>query len=165
MLIRAECPEDESDIFAVHAAAFPTPLEARLVDALRAAGSVAVSLIAEVEGHVAGHIAFSPVTVEGAAGGLGLGPLGVRPEFQRQGVGLALAREGLAAAKASGAGFVVVLGDPAFYGRAGFRPAAEWGLVDEYGGGKAFQALELRPGSIPPGAGLVRYASEFGMVA
>jgi len=56
---------------------------------------------------------------------------------------------------------VVVLGDPAYYGRFGFLPASGWGLGDEYGGGAAFQALELRAGSIPTAGALVRYAPEF----
>ena len=56
---------------------------------------------------------------------------------------------------------MVVLGDPAYYRRFGFLPASRWGLRDEYGGKDAFQALELRPGAIPPGGGVVRYAPEF----
>jgi putative acetyltransferase len=56
---------------------------------------------------------------------------------------------------------VVVLGGPAYYRRFGFTAAAGWGLADEYGGGDAFQVLEIRAGAIPRGAGLVRYAPEF----
>ena len=59
----------------------------------------------------------------------------------------------------------MVLGEPAYYGRFGFTAAAAWGLRDEYGGGSAFQAVELRAGAIPRGAGLVRYAPEFAVVA
>ena len=69
-----------------------------------------------------------------AEDGLGLGPVAVLPEFQRRGIGGGLIRGGLAAAERLGTGFVVVLGEPAYYGRFGFRPAAEWGLRDEYGG-------------------------------
>ena len=61
-------------------------------------------------------------------------------------------------------GFVVVLGDPWYYGRFGFKPAREWALRDEYGGGDAFQALELQPGTIPTGGGTVVYAPQFAMV-
>jgi putative acetyltransferase len=57
------------------------------------------------------------------------------------------------------------MGEPAYYSRIGFRPAAEFGLSDEYGGGQAFQAIELVPGALPVGAGLVRYAPEFAAVA
>lgn len=162
-LVRAECAGDAAAIARVVEAAFPGPAEARLVEALRGAGRLAVSLVAEVEGEVVGHIAFSPVCVAGAGDGLGLAPLAVLPAHQRRGVGAALVRAGLAACAA--AGFVVVLGDPAYYARFGFAPASRWGLSDEYGGGEAFQAIELRSGAIPTGACLVRYADEFAAVS
>jgi putative acetyltransferase len=160
MVVRPEEAGDAAGIFAVHVAAFPTDAEGRLVNALRAAGRLAVSLVAEVGGRVVGHVGFSPVTVGGAAGGLGLAPLAVAPDAQRRGVGGALVRAGLAAAAASGAGFVVVLGHPAYYPRFGFRPAGGLGLGNEYGAGEAFMAAELRPGGLP-GGGLVRYGPEF----
>ena len=69
------------------------------------------------------------------------------------------------ACRATGFGWVVVLGEPAHYRRFGFRTAAEFGLADEYGGGLAFQALELIAGALPRGAGLVRYAPEFALLA
>ncbi len=161
--IRPEQPDDRAAIYAVHAAAFATPAEARIVDALRAAGRLAVSLVAETDGRIVGHIAFSPVTVAGAADGLGLGPVAVLPAFQRRGIGSTLISEGLAECARIGVGFVVVLGEPAYYGRFGFMPAAGWGLFDEYNGGAAFQAVEPRPGAIPLRAGLVRYAPEFAL--
>ncbi len=147
----------------MHAAAFPTAAEARLVDALRAAGRLSVSLVAEAAGQIVGHIGFSPVTVAGAAGGLGLAPVAVLPTFQRRGIGGKVIVEGLAECARIGAGFVVVLGEPSYYQRFGLMPAAGWGLFDEYGGGAAFQAIELRAGAIPPGSGLVRYAPEFAL--
>jgi putative acetyltransferase len=69
----------------------------------------------------------------------------------------------LAACAQAGFGFVVVLGDPAYYSRFGFRPASRWGLVDEYGGGAAFQAIELSSGSLPITGGVVRYAPSFAL--
>jgi putative acetyltransferase len=163
-LIRSEQPRDVAAIQAVHSAAFPTVLEAQLVDALRAAGRLTVSLVAEEGGRIVGHVAFSPVTIAAAADGLGLGPVAVLPEFQRRGIGGGLITCGLAAAERLGTGFVVVLGEPAYYGRFGFRPAAEWELRDEYGGGPAFQAMELRPGALAHISGLVCYAPEFALV-
>jgi putative acetyltransferase len=145
----------------VHAASFPTPGEARLVDELRAAGRLLVSLVAEAHGEVVGHVAFSPVELQGASGGVGLAPLAVLPGFRRRGVGALLVREGLAHCRGSGRGFVVVLGDPGYYRRFGFVPAARWRLCDEYGGGAAFQALELHPAAIPPSGGVLRYSPEF----
>jgi putative acetyltransferase len=155
--VRAERPGDASAIRRVHEAAFPTPAEATLVDALRTAGRLAVSLVALEADTVVGHVAFSPLD---APGGLGLAPLGVAPARQRRGIGAELVRAGLDACRAAGAAFVVVLGEPAYYARFGFAPASRWGLLDEYGGGDAFQALPLVPGGVPAGRGLVRYAPE-----
>lgn len=159
-MIRDERPGDVAAIFSVHAAAFGADAEARLVDLLRAAGRLTVSLVAESDGAVVGHVAFSPVTTT-AATGMGLAPVAVLPSHQRQGIADRMIRAGLDRCRELGAGFAVVLGDPAYYGRFGFRPAARFGLTDEYGGGENFQALELRPGGLPVGAGLVRYAPEF----
>ena len=159
VLIQPERGGDEPAITAVHAAAFGSAAEARLVEALRAAARLSISLVGEKDGRIVGHVAFSPVSVAGANDGLGLAPMAVLPAFQRQGIGRQLIAEGIA-----GAGFIVVLGEPAYYGRFGFGPAADFGLSDEYGSGAAFQVLELRPGAIPRGAGLVRYAPEFAMV-
>ena len=162
MLIRADLPDDFARIDALHRAAFPGPLEARLVRLLRKAGRLTVSLVAEVDGEIAGHVAFSPVELAGSSVGLGLAPVAVLPIHQRQGIGRELIRAGLAACSAAGCGFVVVLGDPDYYGRFfGFTRAARWRLVDEYGGGDAFQALELQPDSIPEIGGVVRYSPEF----
>lgn len=165
MNIRLEEPDDRDAIHSVHAASFPTAGEARLVDALRASGSLCVSLVAVVDGVIAGHVAFSPVAVAGATDGVGLAPVAVLPAFRRRGIAKKLIREGLEACERLEFGFVVVLGDPTYYRRCGFLPAEGWGLSDEYGGGEAFQALELRPASIPTGGGLVRYAPEFSVVS
>ena len=159
--IRPEQPGDVSAIYAVHAASFPTLGEAGLVDLLRTAGRLSVSLVAEVRETVVGHVAFSPVTVASGAIGAGLGPIAVVDSQRRQGIAAELVRVGLPACRETGFGWVVVLGDPAYYCRFGFRPAAEFRLSDEYDGGSAFQAMELLPNALPADAGLVRYAPEF----
>jgi putative acetyltransferase len=159
--IRPERAGDEAAVRAVHVGCFPTDAEARLVEALRAAGRLAVSLVAEVGGAVVGHVGFSTVTAAGGAVGAGLAPVAVAEGHRRRGVAAELVRAGLAACRAAGYGWVVVLGEPAYYARFGFRPAADFGLADEYGGGAAFQAVELVAGALPAGAGLVRYAPEF----
>ena len=164
LVVRAEQPGDTAAIRAVHELAFPGPAEARLVDALRAAGRLPISLVAEDCGVIVGHIAFSPVALAEAPDGAGLAPVAVVPLSQRRGVGGSLVREGLESCRRAGFGFVVVLGAPEYYSRFGFASASGWGLTDEYGGGPAFQALELRHGAIPFGAGLVRYAPEFALV-
>jgi putative acetyltransferase len=159
--IRCEEPADQRDLHAMHAASFPTDDEAHLVDALRAAGRLRLSFVAVDRDRVVGHVAFSPVSIAGTTDGLGLAPVAVLPGWRRQGIAAQLIRQALAACEQSGDGFIVVLGKPDYYRRFGFTPASGWGLHDEYEGGEAFQALELRAGSIPRGGGLVRYAPEF----
>jgi putative acetyltransferase len=162
--VHPERPRDVAAIHAVHAASFPTDLEARLVGLLRAAGRLPVSLVAEVGGAVVGHIAFSPVTAASGAAGAGLAPVAVAAPHRGQGIAAKLVRVGLEACRTAGFGWAVVMGEPAYYSRFGFRPAAEFGLADEYSGGPAFQAIELVPSALPIGAGLVRYAPEFAAV-
>jgi putative acetyltransferase len=159
--IRPEQPGDADAIRAVHEAAFPTPAEGALVDALRHSGRLTLSLAAVADGQIVGHIAFSPITVAGHAAGQGLAPLAVQPDHQRRGIGGRLVREGLSWCRKAAVPFVVVLGSPVYYGRFGFGPASRWGLSDEYGGGAAFQAIEFSAGSMPVGGGLVKYAPEF----
>ncbi len=159
--IRTEQDGDAAAIHAVHAEAFPTQDEARLVDSLRAAGNLDLSLVALVDEVVVGHVAFSPVTLRGERLGLGLAPVAVTSAHRRKGIADELIRMGLATCARRGHGFVVVLGDPEYYGRFGFLPASDWDLSDEYGGGAAFQAIELREGSIPVDGGLVQYTEQF----
>lgn len=159
--IRRERPDDIGAIHRVHVDSFPTPVEAQLVDRLRDAAHLTVSLVAEVDGEVIGHVGFSPVSAASGAIGVGLAPVAVLPEYRRQGLAARLIEEGLNACKALGFGWAVVLGDPEYYSRFGFRPASDFGLVDEYGGGAAFQVMELAAGRIPVAAGLVRYAPAF----
>jgi putative acetyltransferase len=161
LTIRPERPGDAAAIHAIHSAAFDTPAEAKLVDRLRASGRLSVSLVAELAGKPVGHIAFSPVTLQHASGGVGLAPVSVVPELQRAGVGGALVQEGLAACRRAGYKFAVVLGWPEYYPRFGFEIASRRLLANEYGADETFMALELTEGAIPAAGGLVRYAPEF----
>lgn len=126
MRVRPEAPGDADAIRAITRLAFESAphsdgTEAAIVDALRAADALTVSLVAEDDGELIGHAAFSPVSIEGEHGGwFGLGPVSVAPERQGQRIGTALIREGLELLKSSGARGCVVLGDPAYYGRFGF---------------------------------------------
>ncbi len=126
-LVREERAGEAEAIGALITAAFlghphSAGTEAAIVRALRAAGALALSLVAACEERLIGHIAFSPITVDGCAGAwFGLGPLAVAPPYQRQGVGAALVRQGLQQLRQRGAAGCVVLGDPAYYGRFGFR--------------------------------------------
>ena len=165
LLVRKEYPADIDVIRALVSAAFPSPAEAELVDAVRAAGRLSISLVAVEGGDVMGHVAFSPVTVEGVTLGLGLAPVAVRADRRGRGVAERLVREGLGLCRNAAVGLVVVLGDPRYYTRFGFEPARRLELRDEYQAGDAFQAVELISGTIPPGGGLVRFCPEFAAVA
>ncbi|MEW5800512.1 MAG: N-acetyltransferase [bacterium] len=127
MIIRNEKESDIQAIFEVTKAAFENhPIsnhtEQFIVDALRAANALTISLVAEVDGKVVGHIAFSPVTIsDGSHNWYGLGPVSVLPEFQKQGIGKALIHEGLSLLKSLGAQGCVLVGEPEYYKRFGFR--------------------------------------------
>lgn len=164
MLIRYEEPQDKNAIHAIHASAFSSDSEARLVDALRDAGNLTVSMVAIEDDRIVGHVAFSPVQTESGVSGVGLAPVAVLESHRRRGIGAALIRAGLDACRLLDAGWAVVLGEPEYYGRFGFVAASRFGLRDEYGGGDAFQAMEFREGALPRNAGLVKYAPEFSMV-
>ena len=160
--IRPEAPADRSAVHKVNALAFGRPDEARLADALRAQARPYLSLVAELEGELIGHIVFTPVTLEGVAGVMGLAPMAVRPDRQRSGIGSALVRAGLEHCNTQGASAVVVLGHPEYYPRFGFAPAARFGLVSEYDAPpEAFMALELEPGALAGARGTVRYHRAF----
>jgi putative acetyltransferase len=124
--IRDERPVDHAIIHALTAAAFaPMPFsdgtEPDIIAALRAAGDLALSLVADVGGQVAGHVAFSPATIAGRHDGwFALGPIAVAPALQRQGIGRALITAGLERLQMMQAKGCVLIGNPAYYGRFGF---------------------------------------------
>jgi predicted N-acetyltransferase YhbS len=124
--LRPEQPGDESAISAVTEAAFTghphsDGSEVGIVERLRGAGALTISLVAEDAGQIVGHAAFSPVTIaDGTTGWFGLGPVSVQPGRQREGIGSALIRAGLEQLRQAGAAGCVVLGDPAYYGRFGY---------------------------------------------
>ena len=167
IVVRAETVEDYSAVRRINEIAFGQTDEAALVDALREARPY-ISLVAEEDGRIVGHIFFSPVSIESEGPdvvAMGLGPMAVLPEVQRSGVGSRLVREGLAACRRSGSHVVVVLGHPDFYPRFGFVPAAgkglrcKWPVPDE-----AFMVAELSPGALQGSRGLVEYRPEFDSV-
>ncbi len=129
MLIRNEVPSDEAAIESVIAAAFhdmpySQQTETFIMAALRRAGALSVSLVAEEAGHLLGQAAFSPVEIDGRPSDwYGAGPISVAPEYQHQGIGSALMEEGLGRLHDLGAAGCMLVGDPAWYQRFGFRNA------------------------------------------
>ena len=170
LTVRSESSSDIGAIHDVNVEAFGQPAEADLVDALRAAGGAALSLVAEDgDGSIVGHILFSPVTVRCDSDGslidvraLGLAPMAVLPRCQREGVGTALVRAGLDQLRAQGVDAVFVLGHPAYYPRFGFERASAFGKRWEHDApDEAFMALELRAGVLGGDAATVAFRPEF----
>ena len=158
-MIRAETPDDAASIDAVIETAFGQRDEADLVRALREdAGWLPDLSLVAVEGRlVVGHIALTRATVDGAST-LALAPLSVRPDRQRRGIGSQLVRDALHRAGDAAESVVVVLGDPAYYGRFGFRPARDLGITGPFGDIDEFQALALSEASP---TGRITYAAPF----
>ncbi len=152
--IRSETDSDVNAIGDVTAAAFKTldisnHTEHFIIEALRAAKALVISLVADLDGEVIGHIAFSPVTIsDGSRGWHGLGPVSVLPAHQRQGVGKALIREGLSRLKAMNAQGCCLVGHPDYYRQFGFRNPS--GLVVEGVPPEVFFALSF-DGHYPEG--------------
>jgi putative acetyltransferase len=127
MIIRKEKNLDAIVISEITMAAFQNHphsnhTEQFIVDALRIANALTISLVAEIGGQVVGHIAFSPVTIsDGSVNWYGLGPVSVLPEFQQKGIGKSLVREGLSLLNAIGSNGCVLVGDPKYYERFGFK--------------------------------------------
>ncbi len=141
MMIRSETPADYQSIREIHIAAFANhpfsqQTEHRIVDALRADNALVVSLVAEVDGIVRGHIAFSSVMIDGETDAwFALGPVAVDPAYQGTGIGRRLIETGLAQLRDQGAHGCLLVGDPAYYERFGFRhnPALTFaGIPPEY---------------------------------
>ena len=166
--VRAEQAEDIPAVRRVNELAFGQPDEAALVDALREVSGPQVSLVAVEDGQVVGHIFFSPVSIESedsTSSALGLAPMAVLPQYQRQGIGAQLIREGLRECQRMGCNVVVVLGHPEYYPRFGFIPASQKGLRSEFTvPDEVFMVAELEPGALDGRRGLVKYRPEFGEV-
>lgn len=160
--IRNETPADADAIEAVTAAAFldaphSSHTEQFIVNELRKAEQLTVSLVAEAEDLIVGHVAVSPVTIsDGSSGWYGLGPISVMPAYQNRGIGSRLMEQALEALRGLGAAGCVVLGEPEYYRRFGF--AAESALVLPGVPAEYFQAVRFR-GRMP--AGTVSYPEAF----
>ncbi len=164
MFIRPEEPGDYSAVRAVNTAAFETLAEANLVEVLCKEAHPYISIVAEEEKQIVGHILFTPMTLPGheELKIVGLGPVAVVPEQQRKGIGSALIKAGLARCKELGYGAVIVLGHKGYYPRFGFIPAVRYGIRCEYDvPAEAFMVLELVPGYLKGAEGIIHYHAAF----
>ncbi len=163
LLIRDEAAQDHALIAELVKVAFaPMPFSDNndhlITGALRSAGDLTLSLVAEVQGSVIGHVAFSPVVLGALDGWFGLGPIAVRPDWQRKGIGRALVATGLARLTAMGAAGCALIGNPDIYGRFGFCSDGRLtyaGLPPEL-----VQWQALRAGPLPEGT--LHFAPAFG---
>jgi putative acetyltransferase len=174
MIFRLEEEKDEDAVYEINSAAFETCVEADLVDRLRDFDGPFVSLVAENEGVVVGHIIFTPVSIDEEpkervvlpedvdAVIYGLGPMSIAPHMQKQGIGTGLLRAGLEQCIDLDIDAVVVLGHPEFYRRCGFKAASNFGL--KYGADipqENFMAIELVEESLRNTRGVIHYNPEF----
>jgi len=156
MKIRSEHPRDFSAIHALHAGAFETDAEARLVDALRADGDAVFSLVMEEANAIIGHVMFSRLCAPLPA--LALAPIAVSAKHRAKGVARDLIVEGVDRSRAAGEGAVFVLGDPGYYERFGFAADTAVGFECAYSG-PYLMALML--GDTPARTGVLTYPPAF----
>ena len=165
LIIRYEKPQDISAIRRVNEAAFETSSEADLVDALRDKKAHVISMVAEQENRIIGHILFSPVTLTAKGSKaiwLGLAPMAVLPEYQKQGIGSKLVEKGIEESRRKGYPAVVVLGHPEFYPRFGFRPSHTYNITSEYDvPPEVFMVLALQSGALRGLSGIAKYHEAF----
>jgi len=168
MLIRSERASDVAAIAEVHRAAFGQEAEAGLVERIRAADGFdsRLSLVAEIDGRVVGHILFSPIWIETDDGrcvdAMALAPMGVRPECQCRGIGSALVLEGLEVCRWLGHAIVIVVGHAGYYPRFGFERASGLGIRPPFEvPDESFMVMGLQAGVLDRARGVVRYSAAF----
>jgi len=165
LLIRPEQPRDREQVRKVNEAAFARTDEADLVENLHAEGAVLLSLVAEVDSQIAGHILFSRMTIataQGPVAAVSLAPMAVLPNHQGRNIGSQLVRHSLAELASRGEQIVIVLGHEHYYSRFGFSSEKARPLASPFPP-EAFMALELTEGALAGIHGAIRYAAAFGL--
>jgi putative acetyltransferase len=166
IVIREERPEDRGEVRLINEAAFGRREEAQIVEELHDSCGNLLSLVATAGDRSVGHILFSPVALEGPKSlpdGMGLAPMAVLPEYQGQGIGSRLVREGLGRLQRASIPFVIVVGHPSFYSRFGFRPASRYGIRCQWPNvpDAAFMILVFDEAALEGVSGVARYREEF----
>jgi putative acetyltransferase len=162
--IRPETEKDHATVRKIHLAAFPGPGESELVDRLRDRANPLISLLAELDDQLLGHILFTPLRLDSkpALRLMGLAPMAVLPARQKQGIGSALINAGLAQCRQLAIGAVAVLGHPHYYPRFGFVPSTAFNIQSAYDvAAEVFMLIELEPGFLHDCSGTVHYHEEF----
>ena len=163
--IRNENPEDIPLIASLLKKSFKRDAEAKLADRLRRACADHLSLVADENGAIVGHIMFSPVQIQNhrAVKGMGLAPMAVLPAFQGRGVGTQLVKKGLQILAGKGCPFVIVLGHPDYYPRFGFQPASRYNIKSQWDGvpDEAFMIIVMDEEAMRNVSGTAAFGEEF----
>ena len=164
MIIRNENIEDQEAVREINLNAFPTDVEATLVDKLRSSMDT-ISLVAIQEDKVVGHILFSPLTIENdeeTFEALILAPIAVLPEYQKQGIGSKLVENGIIECRNQDHSLIVLVGHPEYYPRFGFISAEQNGIEHPFEVPEdVFMVYELVPGALKKVNGVLKYSEPF----
>lgn len=167
LIIRQEQPQDYKAVYQINKQSFEQEAEAKLVDTLRNADAFVpeLSLVAELDKQIVGHILFTKIKIVNDSTSyesLALAPMAVLKDYQKQGIGGALIREGLQRAIKLGFTSVIVLGHEHYYPKFGFEPAAKWNIKAPFDvSSEVFMAIELIPNGLENVSGIVQYPKEF----
>ena len=164
-MIRREKPADIEQIYAVIEKAFKRDAEAKLANKLRQVCADHISLVAEADGVIVGHIMFTPVLVKNGktVQGMGLAPMSVLPSLQRKGIGAKLITSGIKRLREKSCPFVIVLGHPDYYPRFGFQPASRFNIRSQWEEvpDEAFMILVLDDQAMHNVSGIASFRAEF----
>lgn len=164
MIIRMEKKDDHEAVKEVNLKAFPTDVEATLVEKLRSSLDV-ISMVAVHDDKVVGHILFSPLTIENdneSFPALILAPIAVLPEYQKQGIGTQLIEKGIIECKNQGHSIIILVGHPEYYPRFGFKSAEQYDIQHPFEVPEdVFMVYELKPDTLKYVNGVLMYSKPF----